>query len=548
MPGTTQPTGSTRFLAWRPLQRSTRLAILLALLATASYQMFLLDPSHRGNTWLWLAMIAAELITAAAALGTWWTILAHDDRSESADVTVWRNRLRSTETPPTIDVFITACGEPVGLIAATVRAARDMQLAHETFVLDDGDDDELQAVCADLGVHYLRRGGSLHAKAGNVNAALARTRGEMVVVFDADHVPDVDFLIQVLPHFVDPAVAFVQSPQFYDNRVNIIATGASEAQRMFYELVCPGKNHFNAAFCVGTNVMFRRAALDEIGGIWTGSNSEDIWTSLELHRRGWRSVYVPQVLSHGLAPEEIEPFLKQQLRWASGGFEILLRGKLFRRSGLTLDQRLQYLFTGLHYTLSISMLIFMALPAAYLLFGLSPINVDGWTWATHYIPYLVMTFLVAILQAGGLRGSAIVTSIASSWVHARALVAVLLRRRATWSATNASGRVGGNLWSVFPHAVLMTLNAAGIVVGFTVMADPATTYLSAFWAGLNVLLLGRIVREGLRRGPATAVDEDHTPLADAPSAEPAAVRTPGPWGTATTTGLRDTASTSGDLR
>jgi len=501
---------SQRFLAWRPLQRSTRLAIMVALVATASYQLFLLDPSHRGNTALWVAMIVAELLTAAGALGTWWTILAHDDRSESADVTVWRNRLRAGEQPPSIDVFITACGEPVALIAATVRAARDMVLDHETFVLDDGDSDELETVCEQLGVHYLRRPGSEHAKAGNVNAALRRTRGDMVVILDADHVPVDTFLLQVLPHFVADDVAFVQAPQYYDNRVNIIATGAAEAQRMFYELVCPGKNHFNAAFCVGTNVMFRREALEEIGGIWTGSNSEDIWTSLELHRRGWKSVYVPQVLSHGLAPEEIDPFLKQQLRWASGGFEILLRGGIFRRGGLTLDQRLQYLFTGLHYTLSISMLIFMSLPAAYLLFGLSPINVDGWTWATHYIPYLVMTFLVAWLQAGGIRGSAIVTSIAASWVHARALVAVLLHRRAGWSATNRAGRSAGNLWSVLPHAVLLVLNVAGIAVGLTVLADPATTYLSSFWAALNVALLGRIVWEGIR--PSTAdLDAPHGP-------------------------------------
>ena len=487
-----------RTLAWRPLQRSTRLAILLALLVTASYQLFLLDPSHRGNTVLWAAMITAELITAAAAVGTWWTILAHTDRTESADVTVWRNRLRARERPPTIDVFITAYGEPVALVAATVIAARDMELEHETFVLDDGHSDELRGVCEELGVHYLRREGSEHAKAGNVNAALARTRGEMVVLLDADHVPTPTFLLQVLPHFVDPAVAFVQAPQYYDNRVNLVATGAAEAQRMFYELVCPGKNYFNAAFCVGTNVMFRRSALAEIGGIRTGSNSEDIWTSLELHRRGWKSVYVPEVLTRGLAPEEMEPFLRQQLRWASGGFEVLLRGGLFRRGGLTLDQRLQYLFTGLHYTLSIGMLIFMALPAAYLLFGLSPINVDGWTWARHYVPYLAMTFLVAWLQAGGIRGSAIVTSIAASWVHARALGTVLLRRSAAWSPTNRARRSRGNLWSVLPHACLLVLNVAALAVGLIVPADPATTYLSCFWAGLNVLLLGRIVWEGVR--------------------------------------------------
>jgi cellulose synthase/poly-beta-1,6-N-acetylglucosamine synthase-like glycosyltransferase len=215
---------------------------------------------------------------------------------------------------------------------------------------------------------------------------------------------------------------------------------------------------------------------------------------------------VPQVLTRGLAPEEMEPFLKQQLRWASGGFEILVRGRLFRRGGLTLDQRLQYLFTGLHYALSIGMLIFMALPAAYLLLGLSPINVDGWTWARHYVPYLVLTFLVAWLQAGGIRGSAIVTSIAASWVHARALVAVLFRRRATWSATHRAGSSHGNLWSVLPHAVLLVLNLTGIVVGLAVLADPATTYLCSLWAALNVLLLGRIVWEGIRRRPVEAGD------------------------------------------
>ena len=243
MPGTNPPTDATRFLAWRPLQRSTRLAILVALLATASYQMFLLDPSHRGNTWLWLAMIAAELITAAAALGTWWTILAHDDRSDSVDVTVWRNRLRASERPPTIDVFITAYGEPVGLVAATVRAARDMDLAHETFVLDDGDNDELQAVCADLGVHRLpapprrpaRQGRQRQRSPGPHPAA------RCVVVFDADHVPDAGFLLEVLPHFVDPAVAFVQSPQFYDNRVNLVATGAERGAADVLRARLPGE-------------------------------------------------------------------------------------------------------------------------------------------------------------------------------------------------------------------------------------------------------------------------------------------------------------------
>ncbi|MDQ1644039.1 MAG: hypothetical protein QOJ50_223 [Cryptosporangiaceae bacterium] len=482
-------------LAWRPLQRSTRVAIICALLATLSYQIFLLDPKYRGPTWLWLAMLLAEGLTAFHALGTWWTILAHDDRPEPVNVTVWRNQLRAGQPVPAIDVFVTACGEPLPVVLATLRAARDMTLAHRTWVLDDGRDDALERLCAAEDVGYLRRDGRSGAKAGNVNAALARTGGEYVVIFDADHVPEPDFLLEVLPHFQDPDVAFVQSPQHYTNRVNLISAGAAESQRIFYELVCPGKNHFNAAFCVGTNVMFRRSALTSIGGLAVGSNSEDIWTSLELHRRGWRSVYIPQVLARGLAPEDVRPYFKQQRRWACGGFEVLFRGGLFRRGALTLDQRLQYLFTGTHYLLSAAMLTFMCLPAAYLLFGLSPIKADGWTWATHYLPFYVLTLLVTWLQSGGFRPAAIVASIGAAPVHLSALVRTLVRRTGTWQATNRAGGSARSLWPVMPHIGLLTMNVVAIAVGVAVIADPPPTWLSVGWASMHVLILGRIVVE-----------------------------------------------------
>ena len=483
-------------LAWRPLQRSTRVAILAALFAALSYQLFLLDPAHRGPWWLWSATVLAEGLTAIHAVGTWWTILAHDDRPEPVDVTIARNRLRDGAEPPTVDVFITAYGEPPDLLRRTIRAARDMHLTHRTWVLDDGRDDALAQICDADGVGYLRRDDRRDAKAGNINAALARTTGEYVVVFDADHAPEPDFLLHLLPYFHDADVAFVQSPQHYVNRVNLVSTGAAEAQRIFYELVCPGKNRFNAAFCVGTNVMFRRAALDEIGGIATGTNSEDIWTSLKLHQRGWRSVYVPQVLASGLAPEDVDTYLKQQLRWAGGGYEVLLRGRLFRRgSGLTLDQRLQYLFVGTHYLLSLAMLTFMLLPAAYLLFGYSPIRSDGWTWASHYVPFYALTLLVTWLQSGGFRGSAIVTSLAAAPVHARALWATLRGKRATWSVTHRTSARVRSLRAVLPHLALLVLNVTAITVGLVVMADPPPTWLSVGWAGAHVLVLGRVIAE-----------------------------------------------------
>jgi cellulose synthase (UDP-forming) len=501
------PTAPTRAsqpgarLAWRPLQRSTRVAISGALLATLFYQLFLLNPAYRGPTWLWVAMLLAEGLTALHLIGTWWTILAHDDRPEPVDVTVWRNRLRAGAEAPSIDVFITAYGEEPEMVRRTMRAAREMELPHRTILLDDGDSDDLRRIAAEEGLDYLRRPGGLHAKAGNVNAGLARTDGEYIVIFDADHVPEPSFLISVLPHFHDQDVAFVQSPQFYTNNVNLVATGSGEAQRIFYELVCPGKNHFNAAFCVGTNVMFRRAALDEIGGIWTGSNSEDIWTSLELHKRGWKSIYVPQVLARGLAPQDVTSYLKQQLRWASGGFEVLLRGRLFKRGiGLTVDQRLQYLFTGTHYLLSVAMLTFMLLPALYLLFALSPIRADGLVWATHYLPFQAAVLLVTWLQSGGFKLSAIVASIGAAPVHVRALFFAIRNKPATWSSTNQAGASARSLWVVMPHLALLILNVTAIAVGVIVMADPPPTWLSVGWASMIVLILGRMILESVTGG------------------------------------------------
>ena len=209
---------------------------------------------------------------------------------------------------------------------------------------------------------------------------------------------------------------------------------------------------------------------------------------------------MPQVLARGLAPNDVSSYLKQQLRWASGGFEVLLRGKLFSRgNGLTADQRLQYLFVGTHYLLSLAMLVFMLLPALYLLFALSPIKSDGFTWAMHYVPFQVMVLLVTWLQSGGFKVSAIVASIGAAPVHAKAFWATLRRKPAKWSATNRAGAGTRSLWVVMPQLALVVLNLTAIVAGLTVMADPGPTWLSVAWATMIVLILGRMIFESISR-------------------------------------------------
>jgi cellulose synthase (UDP-forming) len=493
-------------LSWRPLQRSARLAVSVALAATVFYMLFLFNPVYRGQTWLWLLVVAAEGLVVIQALLTWWTVLANPNLPDPPEVSAWRRRLANGELTPTIDVFITVYGEPAEIVRGTVRAARDMHVAHNTWILDDGDSDEIRDLAAEEGVGYRRRKVHDHAKAGNVNAAFWGTTGEFMVILDADHVPSPGFLLRALPQMHDPLVAFVQTPQAFPSARGLVAMGTAEAQRIFYELVMPGKNHFNAVFCVGTNVIFRRAALAQIGGMYTASNSEDIWTSLELHRLGWRSVFVPETLARGLAPDNLLAYLKQQFRWSYGGFEVLLRGGLFRRKGLTLDQRTQYLSTALHYLLSLAALTFMFVPPLFLLFGFSPIASDVTTWLTHYVPFYVLIVLVTMIQTGGFKPSSMIVSIAAAPVHLRAFVMALLGRKAKWSVTNAGNRGVPGVGLVLPHVALLLMNATAIAVGVAALRQPganvAATVFALVWASLYVLLLARVIAE--------AVSEPHT--------------------------------------
>jgi cellulose synthase (UDP-forming) len=486
-------------MSWKPMQRSTRVAVFAALAVTLFYMIFLLNPAYRGTTWVWILVLFAEGITIFNALAMWWTVLVNSPHPDPPEVYTWRRRLLTGELKPTIDVFITVYGEPLEIVLVTVRAARDMAVEHRTWVLDDGDSDQLRDAAAREGVGYLRRKEHLHAKAGNINAALRRTDGEFVVILDADHVPSPDFLVRALPHMQDPGVAFVQTPQAFPSAHGLVAEGSAESQKIFYELVLPGRNYFNAVFCVGTNVIFRRAALDQIGGMYTASNSEDIWTSIELHRRGWRSWFVPEVLARGLAPDSLLSYFKQQFRWAYGAFEVMLR--LWRIKGLTLDQRFQYLLAGVNYLLSLAALILICLPAVYLLFGLSPIRSDISTWIVHYAPFYLLIMLVTVMQLGGFKPAAIVTSIGAAPVHVKALVMAIFKRKVRWTVTNAgpTGLPGVEL--VLPHVALLLLNAVAVAVGISMLplrgTDVAAVGLSIGWAAIYVIVLGRVVAEAV---------------------------------------------------
>jgi cellulose synthase (UDP-forming) len=400
-----------------------------------------------------------------------------------------------------VDVFITVYGEPLEKIAKTAAAARAMRGRHTTWILDDGESDAVRDLAADLDVRYVRRLTHHGAKAGNINHALTLSTGEYFAIFDADFVPDEDFLYETVPFFVDDNVAFVQTPQAYGNMHNLVSRGAGFMQSVFYRFIQPGRNRFNAAFCVGTNVIFRRTAIDEVGGMCTDSKSEDVWTSLRLHERGWRSIYIPVTLAVGDAPETIEDYTKQQLRWASGGFEILFqRNPLSPRTKLTMDQRIQYFVTATHYLVGITPLLLMMVPPLEIYFDLRPVNltVTWLTWLLFYAGFYGLQVLLAFHTMGSFRPETLVMAAVSFPIYVRAFLNVFSGREQKWHVTGASGKRVSPFNFIIPQVLFFVFVLLTSAVGIVKDYSHETLTLATAWNLTNTVVLGAFVLAALR--------------------------------------------------
>lgn len=312
-------------------------------------------------------------------------------------------RLSDRQAPParpdvTVDVFVPTYNESVELVRETLLAASAMSHRHRTWLLDDGRRAEMQDLAKDLGCQYLARESREHAKAGNLNNALAHTDGELIAVFDADHAPRRDFLENTLGYFEDPDVAFVQTPQEYynlDSYQHRRKTGSREIwteQALFFRVIQRGKDFWNAAFFCGSCAVVRRSALERIGGFATGTVTEDLHTSIRLHAAGFKSVYHAEPLAFGLAPESIEPFITQRVRWGQGAMHVWRTEGIVSNRGLTWAQRLNYLASVATYFDGWQKMVFYLAPIAVLLLGRMPLLATMHQFLLHFVPYYLLTF------------------------------------------------------------------------------------------------------------------------------------------------------------
>jgi cellulose synthase (UDP-forming) len=498
------------------------LLVVVGVIGILVYAAFLLSPSRRGDLLPYSLVIIAESVLIAHGLFSMWTILSglqsprnfafHSAKSLLFGAEETASALPENERPMfldgervSVDVFVTVYGEDLDVVRRTVTAAVALRGAHTTYVLDDGRSDAVRDMAAEVGARYVRRLSSGGAKAGNVNHALSLTSGEYYVIFDADFVPHPDFLVETVPFFGDPTVAFVQTPQVYGNLHNVISRGAGYMQSVFYRFIQPGRNRFNAAFCVGTNVVFRRAAITDVGGMHTDSKSEDVWTSLHLHERGWRSVYIPKRLAVGEAPDTIEAYAKQQLRWATGGFEILLkRNPLGRKVSLSFDQRIQYFVTATFYLTGIAPLLLLLVPPLEIYFDLRPIQMDTsvLTWLLFYAGFYVIQIFVAYFAIGSFRWETLMLATTSFPIYVAALRNVILGREQKWTSTGDRSKVSSPFNFIIPQLLFFVFLALTSVVAVWRDLGNDAFSLATAWNVTNTLILGGLVLTAIRESRA----------------------------------------------
>ncbi len=496
------------------------LILTIAIFGAFIYLGYLLQPDIKGDPLPYTLALIAELFIISQGLLSFWTILSgrtnprnyeyHSAQAKLYDAPIGKSAihvLKKQETeisstvpmyvhhnPITVDVFIPVYGEPIDEIRATAKAAKNVYGLHETYILDDGASDEVEAMAKKIGVNYIRRPVHDNAKAGNINYALANTSGDFYLILDADFVADPTILYETIPFFENDKLAFVQTPQFYDNQTNFVSTAANFMQNVFYSLIQSGKNRFNAAFCVGTNVVFRRSAVMSIGGMHAQSKSEDIWTSLRLHERGFDSIYIPNVLSVGKTPETLMAYSKQQLRWATGSFEIFLRSNPLLMRRLTVDQRLQYFATTSYYFIGFSVLLLLLLPPLQIYFNLSPIatTIPIWQWGLMYSGFYVSQLVLAFYTMGGFKFKTLMLSNVSFPIYIKAFFNALTRRDQAWHATNTVS-YDSPFNYVRVQVYIFVFLFLTTIIGTLKALYTSQLSISLIWNGLNTFVFGYFI-------------------------------------------------------
>nr|WP_315082387.1 UDP-forming cellulose synthase catalytic subunit [uncultured Kosakonia sp.] len=412
---------------------------------------------------------------------------------------------------PTVDVYIPSYNEPLEVVRDTVLAAQCLDYPRDKlkiYLLDDGKRSEFAVFAADVGVGYITRNDNAHAKAGNLNHAMKLTHGELICVFDCDHVATRIFLQATVGGFLqDPKLALVQTPHYFYSpdpfeRNLSVGRNIPNEGALFYGLIQQGNDNWNATFFCGSCAVIRRSALDQIGGFAVETVTEDAHTALKLQRLGWGSAFIDIPLAAGLATERLVLHVIQRTRWARGMTQIFRLDNPLLGRGLTLQQRLCYLSAMLYYQFALPRIAFLTAPLAYLLFNLNIIHSSASLIFAYALPHLFLAVYVNSRLNGRFRYSfwgEIYDLVLAFHIVLPTAVTMLFPKRGKFNVTDKGGllNVGYFDFSVVRlHLIIALLLGAGVIAGIVRACahdyfgvDPRVIALNVGWGLYSLIFL-----------------------------------------------------------
>ncbi|MGN9813738.1 glycosyltransferase family 2 protein [Streptomyces sp. SD11] len=509
----TEPSGSayrvqyTKLLSSEPHRIRAVLLMTLAPVLTGLLLVYLVWPTHwveREGGARWLVGLD---ITMLAAIGLIELFMVVNVVSIAHATMVARDPVPVTPAKGTRVAFLTTFvpgKEPLSMVRATLEGA--VKVTHtgpvDVWLLDEGDDEQAKALCAELGVRHFTRHGvpewnrpkgvhKTRTKHGNYNAWIAMHGGEydFFASVDTDHVPLPEFLERMMGYFRDPDVAFVVGPQVYGNYTTPVTKAAESQQFLFHALIQRAGNRYRAPMFVGTNNVVRIAAVKQIGGLYD-SITEDMASGFEMHRHKnprtghhWESVYTPDVLAVGEGPASWTDFFTQQLRWSRGTYETLFKQYWKAPFTMPAGRLFSYTLMLVYYPMTaVNWLLGILSCVLFLCFGASGTQVSASMWLMLYSDAAALQVGLYLWNrrhnvsphepegSGGLAGMAM--SALSAPIYLKSLGAALVRRPSRFVITpkgddTSPDRVATFRIHLFWAAVLTSALVASFVLDHT---------------------------------------------------------------------------------
>jgi cellulose synthase (UDP-forming) len=407
---------------------------------------------------------------------------------------------------PSVDVFLPTCGESLEVLKNTWVHVSRMQKHYPgvstAYVLDDAARTEVRTMAAEFGFRYESRPNrGWFKKAGNLQFGLKMSRGEFVLILDADFCPRSDMLDETLCYFdADERLGILQTPQYFRivKELTWLERGAAAVQELFYRAIQVARNQHDAVVCCGTNALYRRAALQENGGFALISHSEDVHTGLELRRLDWKVRYIPVSLASGMCPAEIGPFFSQQYRWCLGTMTIIGSRK-FWSAKMGLAARLSDL-SGVLYYVETALFTFL-IPIIGLTLTLALPNQANARNYLLVVPSLLFAFVITPLwhrSSYGVETWAV--KFVYGWAHFFAIWDTLRGREMGWDPTGSSGkrRGTGRLWAGIWLWSVTTAVAWVVLAGWRVLDFNTLAFTPIFLTAVfNLVIVLRVILSSL---------------------------------------------------